>query len=151
MMDISILDSKENLPWDLLLLADPSRKMINKYINDSVVLVSKVKDQTLGVLVLRIDQSISEIMNVAVAEDSRGKGIGTSLIKHAIEYSRSKNLDKVLIGTADTSQNQLTLYEHIGFISIGRIDNFFTENYRDPIYENGKQARDMIRLEMKLS
>lgn len=150
-MKIASLKTNEVLPWGLLLLADPDRKMIKEYIDDSLVFVSKEKNQTLGVLALKIEPKFSEIMNVAVAEDFQGRGIGTSLIKHAIEYSKSRKLDKVLIGTADTSKNQLALYENIGFTRVDRITNFFIENYPDTIYENGKQARDMIRLEMKIS
>lgn len=105
----------------------------------------------LGVLVLKINDSIGDIMNVSVNEQHQGRGIGTRLIQHTIQFAYENQISKLEIGTADTSHSQLRLYNKLGFLESGRIKNFFIQNYLDPIFENGKQAKDMIRLEMSLT
>ena len=153
MNDNNILISrlKGALPWNLLLLADPYKEMIEKYIDQSAIFVAKLQGKEVGVIALKIHNGEAEIMNVAVAEDFQARGIGTVLIKHVINFSKSISLSKVMIGTADTSKLQLTLYKKLGFSEMGRIPNFFIENYPDPIIENEKRAKDMIRLEINLS
>ena len=141
----------EPLPFDLLLLADPSKKMIDRYLSKSEVFIATTHDQTIGVLVLRIEGKEAEIMNLAVAEAHQGKGIGSRLINHAISISKEKGLRKLMIATADTSKNQLRLYQHLGFTVSEQVKDFFIKNYEMPIMENGKQAKDMIRLGMMLT
>lgn len=143
--------SDEKLPYNLLLLADPSREMIDRYLADSSVFLAHTTTHTVGVLVLKIAGHEAEIMNVAVDERLQGKGIGSALIRYAIQKAKEAGLKKLLIGTADTSTSQLKLYQQLGFKQNGRIVNFFVDSYEAPIYENGKQAKDMIRMEMWLT
>ena len=89
-------------------------------------------------------------MNVAVAEDRQGKGLGKKLILHALEVAKSLGVKKVEIGTGNSSIGQLALYEKCGFQIIGIIENFFIDNYPEPIFENGIQCRDMVRLAIKM-
>lgn len=149
--DIVISPSEGPLPWELLLLADPSKEMIKKYIDQSEVFTSKVHGKEVGVLALKVHEDGAEIMNVAVSEDFQGKGVGTQLINHAIHVSKAMDLSRINIGTADSSENQLALYKKLGFVEVGRLQNFFIEHYTNPIIENGKRAKDMIRLEINLS
>jgi aminoglycoside 6'-N-acetyltransferase I len=143
--------TEEPLPFDLLLLADPSRDMIDRYLNHSEVYLAKTGDEIIGILVLVRTGKSAEIMNVAVCDNYQRKGIGSQLIRYAIDVAKSMDLQKLYIGTADTSLNQLTLYQKLGFKRVDRLVNFFVENYDEPILENGKQAKDMIRLEMSLT
>ena len=142
--------STSNAPMDLLLLADPSEEMINRYLLDSDIFVANEGDNTIGVLALKKAGNEAEIMNVAVDEHHQGKGIGSALSKHAIEFAKSSGIKKLIIGTADTSTNQQQLYQKLGFEKSGRIKDFFTTHYPEPIIENGVQAKDMIQLEMIL-
>ncbi|MEQ9466904.1 MAG: GNAT family N-acetyltransferase [Ekhidna sp.] len=148
---IKSITQNEEAPIELLLLADPSEKVINRYLHKSKIFLVKDKDEVLGVLALKLEDDEAEIMNVAVDEKYQGRGIGSMLINHAIQFSKNSKVRKLLIGTADTSENQLRLYQKLGFTTAGRITNFFIDNYDEPIYENGKQAGDMIRLEMSLT
>ena len=142
--------STSNAPIDLLLLADPSEEMINRYLSDSDLFVAREGDNTIGVLALKKEGNEAEIMNVAVDEHNQGKGIGSALIRHAIEFAKSSGIEKLIFGTADTSTDQQRLYQKLGFKKAGRIKDFFPTHYPEPIIENGVQARDMIRFEMTL-
>ena len=143
--------TSEAIPYELLLEADPSRKMIDKYLAYSKIFLAKSGGSIVGVLALKVENDQAEIMNIAVAEKFQKKGIGSLLIKHAVQYCLENTISSLSIGTADTSLDQLTLYQKLGFKVNDRIADFFLKNYEKPIYENGKQAKDMIRLEMSLT
>nr|WP_251030195.1 GNAT family N-acetyltransferase [Bacillus sp. ISL-35] len=137
----------------MLLLADPSRDMVSQYLDESLCYVAKSDaSDTLGVIVLLpIGGHSIEIKNLAVAEPAQGKGIGKSLIAHGTQMARKMRYKSIEIGTGNSSINQLALYQKAGFRITGIIHDFFLRNYPEPIYENGIQCRDMIKLTMCLS
>lgn len=134
-------------PWDLLLLADPSRQLIQHYIKDALVLGWKDADLLMGVVVVAPIASNSwEIKNLAVSPASQGKGLGTALLLAAIDTCRTRGAREIWIGTGNSSIGQLRLYQKIGF-RMREIDfDFFVRNYDEEIVENGIRCRDMIRL-----
>ncbi|RKD73614.1 acetyltransferase (GNAT) family protein [Sinobaca qinghaiensis] len=141
------LTSMEDPPMSLLLSADPSDKMVQSYLDKGVCFVMEKHDQIVGAYILvPVEADASEIANIAVLEKYQRQGLGKALLLDA--FSRAENLpvSRLLIGTADASIHQLTFYQAMGFHITGRISNFFVEHYEEPIYENGVQCRDMIRL-----
>lgn len=150
-MVIRSLRKDEQTPWDLLLLADPSEEMVSSYLKDSSCYVAELDNSVVGIIVLfPKSKDIVEIMNIAVSEYMQGKGIGSKLIKHGIEASKEKGFKTVAIGTGNSSISQLALYQKAGFRIIGIDQDFFVRNYPEPIYENGIQCRDMIKLSMQI-
>ncbi|WP_226676723.1 GNAT family N-acetyltransferase [Mesobacillus jeotgali] len=152
-MNIRMLKDGEQPPWNLLLLADPSKDLVSKYLDKSFCYVVESETEvTIGVIVLvPISNHIIEIMNLAVDESYQGKGIGTILLKHGIQTAAEKGYNTVEIGTGNSSINQLALYQKVGFRITGIDHDFFIRNYEEPIFENGIQCRDMIRLSMPSS
>ncbi len=136
---------------DLLLLADPSKEMIEKYLESGQCYTLEVNNETVGVYVLMpVSAGVIEIMNIAVAEKEQGKGLGKQLLAHAIEQARKQGFKQVQIGTGNSSIGQLALYQKCGF-RITKIERgFFTDNYEEEIIENGIICRDMLRLVMEL-
>ena len=131
----------------LLLLADPSEEQVMSYALKGECYVAVEAGEVVGVYVLlQKDEHTAEIMNVAVAEPRQGKGLGKKLILHALEVAKSLGMKKVEIGTGNSSIGQLALYENCGFQMTSIIENYFIDNYPDPIFENGIQCRDMVRL-----
>ncbi|MGG7097733.1 GNAT family N-acetyltransferase [Clostridium sardiniense] len=151
-LNIKIEDAKaEEVPVDLLLVADPSIDAINKYINKSKVIVAKIENYIVGVIAfLEKENSVYEIMNLAVDEDYRRRGFAKRLIIKAEEYIKRLGGIRILIGTGNSSINQIKLYKNMGFIITDIKKNFFIENYKEEIYENNIQCRDMIILEKLL-
>ena len=132
---------------DLLLLADPSEKSIENYIHEGKVFVSVKNSLVVGVYVLtEMTPEKAEIMNVAVAETHQGKGIGKALVQHAIKTARLLGMESIEIGTGNLSIQQLALYQKCGFRLKEIIHDYFIDNYDEPIFENGIQCRDMVRL-----
>ena len=151
-MDIKIEKSNEkNVPWELLLLADPSKEAIEKYIHSGECYVAFQDGKIIGAYVLlRRVESIMEIMNIAVKEEMQNKGIGKLLIADAARRAKDKGMKKLLVGTGNSGLKQLAFYQKCGFKEVGIKKDYFIQNYPEPIFENGVQCRDMIILEMVL-
>ncbi|MER2107630.1 MAG: GNAT family N-acetyltransferase [Solibacillus sp.] len=136
---------------ELLLLADPSERSISKYVNKCELYVVVENDHTIGVYALmEIAPRKVELMNVAVAESYQGKGIGKVLVLHAIEVARASGMHAIELGTGNSSIAQLALYQKCGFRMKEIVHDYFIEHYAEPIFENGIQCRDMVRLDINL-
>ena len=147
MMDIRKLTKKETPPWELLLLADPSRAIVEEYLKSGNVYVGEKSGKAIGAYVLmETKKVVVEIMNVAVHENFQGNGYGKQLIAHAINEASKRGYAQVEIGTGNSSIHQLKLYQQCGFRMTGIDFDYFTRNYDEPIVENGLLCRDMIRL-----
>lgn len=136
---------------ELLLLADPSEKAINKYLNDSRCFVARTEEGIVGVCILKPAGAKSlEIMNVAVSPSNQQNGIGAKLIAHVIEKSKEAGAFRLEVGTG-TFGYPLTFYQKHGFRVTSIDRDFFLNNYSRPIIENGIQHKDMLRLTLELS
>lgn len=141
----------EELPMELLLLADPSPEMIASYIYQARVYVAEKDERLIGVYALTLTEpGRPEIRNLAVAEDFQGQGIGKLLLRHAIERARENGAERLLIGTGNSSVGQLYLYQKMGFEITAIRKNYFVQHYPAPLTENGIPCRHMLMLEMEL-
>lgn len=150
-MDLSIkkLAGDEAAPYDLLLLADPSMTIVDDYLKRGVCYSASYQGEIIGVFVLlKTRPETIEIVNVAVREDYQGKGIGKSLILEAIAQAKAERVKTVEIGTGNSGMTQLVLYQKCGFRIVGVDQDFFIRHYKEEIFENGIQCRDMIRLRL---
>lgn len=152
-MEIKIrpLNSNEEIPFDLLLLADPSKEIVKEYLGRGQCLVALINEEMIGALVLiRTRPETIEIVNIAVQEDYQGIGIGKKLIVYSIDKAREEKAKTLEIGTGNSSVHQLMLYQRCGFRITGVDRDFFVRHYKEEIYENGIQCKDMIRLSLDL-
>lgn len=147
---MKIIETKEYSDpslYDLFLLADPSREMIERYIREGHTFVGMHEDRVIAAIVLVFTASdVVEIKNVAVLPEHQGKGIGSLLIRFAIEWAQKNGSRSIVIGTGNSSLTQLSLYQKLGFRMDHIIKDFFTDNYAEPIVENGLLCRDMVVL-----
>ena len=150
-MDIRKLDVDENLPIDLLLLADPSASLIEEYVQRGECFVAENDNQTIGVYVLLPTRpGTVELVNIAVKENLHNRGIGKQLVIHAIQTAKSRGYKTIEVGTGNSSIGQLALYQKCGFRITGVDLDFFIRHYTEKIFEKGIQCRDMIRLSQDL-
>ncbi|WP_337041289.1 GNAT family N-acetyltransferase [Emticicia sp. 17c] len=144
---ISLLPQGSTIPYELLLLADPSYQAIEIYLPYSDVFVVELAHKVIGVYVLYpLNKQESEIKNIAVLEKYQGKGIGKLLLQHAIAEARKRAYKKLWIGTSNASIGQLYLYQQQGFEITELKKNFFIDNYPEPIFENGLQCKHILML-----
>ncbi len=146
-MNIRQLSVHEKPPMELLLVADPSPKIVESYLKSGRCFVAEKNDQLIGVYVLlpTRPQTI-EIVNIAVDEPYQGKGVGKYLLQHAITAAQTMGYATIEIGTGNSSIGQLALYQKCGFRIVGVDMNFFLKHYEEDMIENGIRCTDMIRL-----
>ncbi len=142
----------DEIPWDLLLEADPSRDRVEGYLDPALTRIAKHGDEVVGVYVLeRRSDTCFELMNIAVRESCRGQGLGRWLLGHALGLAESKGARSVVVGTGNSSLDNLGFYQRAGFRIVGVIPNFFVDNYDEPIVEDGIVCRDMVRLAFEVT
>ncbi|MES1039668.1 GNAT family N-acetyltransferase [Peribacillus simplex] len=150
-MEIRELFKDEPPPMHLLLLADPSRELVEGYLESGTCFVAVSDKRMIGVsFFLQKGPELIEIMNIAVDQRHHGRGIGRQLIEHAKGHAREKGYKMIEIGTGNSGIGQLALYQKCGFRITGVDRDFFNRNYSEAIYENGIQCQDMIRLSQSL-
>jgi ribosomal protein S18 acetylase RimI-like enzyme len=150
-MNIRKINYGESLPFDLLLEADPSRKMVEDYINRGECYVAEDLNMIVGVYVLLPTRPKTvELINISVLESKQGRGIGKKLVLHASQIAKESGYETIEIGTGNSSIGQLALYQKCGFRIIGVDRDYFIKYYTEEIYENRIRCRDMIRLSKDL-
>lgn len=150
-MKIRKLKEDELPPMDLLLLADPSRDMVETYLADGECRVAEIEGEIIGVYVLvKLNGETMEIKNIAVDERMHSRGIGRVLINDAIRTAKELGYKSIEIGTGNSSIGQLALYQKCGFRIQRVIKDFYVHNYDEKIIEHGIQCRDMIRLSIEI-
>ncbi|MGK9118612.1 GNAT family N-acetyltransferase [Olivibacter jilunii] len=139
-----------NYPWDLLMLADPSKSAIEKYLYDSDCYIARCNEVVIGVAVIKSqDSEVYELMNIAVFPAYQNRGYGSQILNSLIEILKNKQANVLEVGTGSFGY-QLKFYQKFGF----RVDqiktNFFLDNYSEPIFEDGLQHKDMLILRLTL-
>ncbi|MCY0900960.1 MAG: GNAT family N-acetyltransferase [Firmicutes bacterium] len=148
-MSIRPLGPGEEAPMDLLLLADPSSEIVQGYLGRGKVYVCAEADAILGVYVLLSTRPETiELVNVAVAPERQGQGLGKRMVLHAIETAKRTGCSTIEVGTGNSGVGQLAFYQKCGFRITGVDLDFFVRHYPGPIVENGIVCRDMIRLRL---
>ena len=138
--------SADEAPIELLLEADPSLDRINEYLYKSKCFILSIRGELAAVYVLLSTfPGGYELMNIAVSPQYQRRGIGARLLNHAIATSRELGAHRLEVGTG-TFGHQLAFYQKAGFRVFSVERDFFLKNYENPIYENGLQHKDMLRL-----
>jgi len=152
-MDINIskLNSKTDAPMDLLLLADPSEKLVKNYLKKGTCYTAELDGETVGViLIMETKAHTIEVMNLAVKEELQNNGIGKQLLLYVIEEIKKGDTKTIEIGTGNSGVVQMLLYQKCGFRIVDIDFDFFRRTHPEPIYENGIECRDMIRMRIEL-
>lgn len=145
------LVAEDKIPYDLLLLADPSLEAVDDYLERGICYLALGKDKIIGVyILLKTRPFIMELVNLAVGEEWQGKGVGKALIRDAVVRAKEWGANTLALGTGNSSLQQLGLYQKSGFRIVGVERDFFVRHYNEVIIENGIQCIDMIRLHIEL-
>lgn len=140
---VPILKNKKEF-LELLLLADEQESMIDHYLERGEMFALYDGDLKASCVVTDEGDGVYEIKNIATYPHYQRKGYGRKLIEFVLEHYKDR-YHTLLVGTGDCDST-LSFYERCGFTYSHRIPNFFTDNYDHPMYEDGKQLKDMIYL-----
>ena len=107
----------DEIPWDLLLAADPDEDRVYGYADADYMRVAKLDHEAVGVYVVQaLDPLRFELCNLSVAPTHRNKGLGRWLLGHAIGISETKGARELLLRGAPLRG----LFERSGFVSTGQ-------------------------------
>lgn len=148
-MFISEIKKDKKYYMDLLLIADESENMINKYLERGKMYALNDNGIKNICIVTNEGNGILEIKNIVTVPKCQNQGYGKKMIKFIED--KYKNKFKILqVGTGN-SLSVISFYEKCGFRKSHKIKNFFVDNYEKPIYEQGIQLIDMIYLTKSLN
>lgn len=148
-MEIQQITENKQKYMDMLLIADPQEDMVEKYLDDGemFVLIEDCEIRTICVVKL-LNNRKCELKNLATRMEDRGKGYAKYMIHYLCEHY-SNSCDTMYVGTGNCTKT-IEFYEKCGFMNSHIVANFFLDNYREPIYEDGIRLRDMIYLKKRL-
>lgn len=136
------------IPYHLLLDADPSKKLVDEYLSKGILFGAFLEAELAGECILIFHNKINaEIINLAVSEKYRNRSIGKYLIEIAENHARLYGCKHIEIGTSEQLQKY---YEKAGYTYYKSIKNFFVKNYDFPVIDNGIVLKDMIKLTKEL-
>jgi len=133
---------------DLLLLADESEDMIDRYLESGDMFALFDDDVKAICVVSEINKDTCELKNIATYEEFQGRGYGKALIKYISSFYQN-DYKTMQVGTGEIP-SILSFYKNCGFKMSHRLKNFFTDNYDHLMFEDGIQLIDMIYLNKKL-
>ena len=131
----------------LLLLADPCEDMIDLYLNKGEMYVLEEDNNIIcEAVVLKVSDTECELKNIATSEEYQGKGYGKKFMDYLFNIY-SINYKVMFVGTTSSTA---PFYSELGFEYSHTVNNFFTDNYPEPIFEGEVQCIDMVYLKRKL-
>jgi len=133
---------------DLLLEADPSEKMIDKYLEDGDMYVLMLNGQPVAEAVIRQnDDQTCELFNLATAKEHRRQGHAARLVKHLLKLYQPR-CKKMLVGTG---KELMPFYEKFGFGYAFTRENFFLdENYAGCTFdEPGLKDMQVLSIDLR--
>ena len=103
------------------------------------VLVAQTSRGVAGYLVGREAGGTGEVLNLAVAPESRRRGIGDALLQSGLAAFRRSKVDEVFLEVRESNLSALALYTRHGFRPVGQ---------RSAYYRNPKEDALVLRLEL---
>lgn len=148
-MKIIKTDRDKKRYLELLLLGDEQESMIDRYLEKGDMYVLQEEGKAAGVCVVTAEsEEILELKNIAVAPEYQHQGWGKRMIDF-LEQTYVGSFRILQAGTGDVPATVL-FYEACGFHRAHVIPDFFIRNYDHPIFECGKQLKDMVYFQKEI-
>jgi ribosomal-protein-alanine N-acetyltransferase len=113
------VEAFENLAWDKQLFLNELEDSTKHYF---VAYISQIFAGYIGFAHIADE---AHIMNIAVAKNLRGLGVGGALLNAACEVAKSLNIKAVTLEVSENNQNAISLYTRFGFKTAGLRPNYY--------------------------
>ncbi|MGX7126777.1 GNAT family N-acetyltransferase [Enterococcus viikkiensis] len=143
-MRIKEITTNKKAYIELLLLADEQEDMIDRYLEAGRMFVLEDDGIKSEAVVVTLNEHDCELKNLATDPSAQGRGYGKALIQFLFAEFLGE-YQTMYVGTGDVPKT-LNFYKSCGFRESHRQQNFFTDNYAEPIIEEGIQLVDMVYL-----
>lgn len=129
----------------LLLLAEPSERALRwslAHLSDAVYRLD-VGGTLAGAATLRWDGDPCEIVELAVAGERHGQGLGRHFLGWIAGEARRRGKRAIEVGTANASLGNIAFYQRCGF-RMHHVRRDYFSYYRAPRVEHGIEVRDLL-------
>ena len=97
--------------------------------NGVLGLASEVRGEVAGFLIARQVRDEAEVLNLAVAPESRRKGEGGALLTAAVVEFRKRGVPRVFLEVRESNATGIAFYQKHSFSQAGRREGY----YREPV------------------
>jgi ribosomal-protein-alanine acetyltransferase len=104
-------------------------------------IASEANGKLVGFLIGRQTSEEAEILNLALAPESRRKGEGSALLQAAVEEFRTRGVNRVFLEVRESNAPGITFYARHEFSITGRREGY----YRDPSEAALVMERKVVR------
>ena len=120
---------------DEIQLSNPQQEIIDK---GGKIFYAKYKNEIVGTATLmKLDKTTFELSKMAVTETMQGKGIGITLMEHCLNYSKTNQIQKLILYSNTKLKTAIAIYRKYGFKEV----SFDATHY--------KRANIKMELELK--
>lgn len=109
-------------PWPYEALAFELKQ--NPFCN---AFVTELAGEVVAYAFLWVMYDQSHLINIAVAEDRRGRGLGEALLLHCLRHARLNGCRRMHLEVREGNTAAITLYEKHGFLCRGRQKNYYSD------------------------
>ncbi|MEW6130398.1 MAG: GNAT family N-acetyltransferase [Acidobacteriota bacterium] len=129
----------------LLLQAEPSESALRwslDNLSDTIYRMDE-DDKLVGAATMRWRKAPVEIIELAIAGNHHGQGLGRQMIDYLIAEARHRGKAQLFVGTANSGIGNIVFYQKCGFrMDSVRKDYFWY--HASPVFENGIRTRDLL-------
>ncbi len=152
-MQLEIVPSHDVTQLTTLLKdADEDTARIAQNIKDSANTAYVIfdADACVGALLMCWQPDESEILYIAIDETMRGHGYGKATIAWIIAEAQQRDVRSVVVGTANSSLDNIAFYQKCGFRMDAVRKDYFSY-LTAPIYEDGIRVQDMVMFRLEVA
>jgi GNAT superfamily N-acetyltransferase len=147
-MSITIREARDNEIEELIPIlrqAEESDRALRWSIANLSDVVYRMddNDELVGAATMQWRSDPCEIVELAIAAERQGQGLGKQLVAWLIDEARRRGKRRLIVGTANSSIDNIAFYQRCG-LRMDHIRPDYFWYYREPHYENGIQIRDML-------
>lgn len=118
--------SKELDKYDKFWNVNILKEEVNNSNSEYYVITKDDEIHAFGGLWFNIDEA--HIMNIAVRDDTRRKGLGAQLLLFLIELAKKKNKKCITLEVREDNKPAIKLYEKMNFEVVGKRKRYYNNN-----------------------
>jgi len=85
--------------------------------------------EVVGYGILSVAAGEAHVLNVSVASDVQGQGLGRRMMRRLIDMARWHRAERVFLEVRPTNTRAIALYEKLGFAEIGRRPGYYPDTH----------------------
>lgn len=126
-----VFELQKNLEH-LLISYDSLKEDLNS--NNKVHFIAKTENNSvIGFIGISLLVDHVDIDYILVKEEYTRKHVASSILQHAIDYCKVKNISDIFLEVRASNKAAICLYEKFGFKNISTRKNYYPDNHEDAL------------------